>query len=511
MHKVILISAAVVLMLCGAAFAEMAPIQVGSGTMQIGVVFQPLFTYYVGQDYLVWDDNVKDLRVMKRPQSFDFSISRARIILSGEAVESHIEYLFQVDFAGKLSFDSSRKYLTDVSATKNDDGLISDIDTKSASNFKIVKSSGYAPQLLDLKLSFKYIPYTSINIGRYLPQFTYFGPQSTAKLVLIDYPLLNQFLGVQRQTGLDIFINTKYVQFDIGAWTGRFFSFRNPDIATNKTGSVDDRGTAPGITADSASYNPIYGKTVKTVGNAADSFGDENTEKDISARLVVKPINELEIFGDFWFGRPLEYLAYHEGNRKEHDDNVYVATGGVAYKPDFGLTFIAEGMWAKMKWDRKKYHSPFAVEDGPVMQYDKAEESSIVRNKDFTSVTAMSAYAMAGFNFKSVAGIPVELVFRFDYLDPDTSDKKLTFGTLGKDKDGSEIKNVSQTLNTSEDAVTAISGGVNYYIKDWIMLYLDYIHQDEEARYLTHDFSNTVDRQRGMLNDQIKFQAQVAF
>jgi len=506
MKRIVILSFLALFVVAGVAMAEMAPVQVGAGSMQIGMLFQPIITGYVGDETAIWDDSkdVKMLRAFPRDARAEFSIQRARLILKGDFIEKKISYFFQADFAGKLAFASNKKFLNDATLEQADDLKV----TYTNKPDYVSGTANYAPQLMDLKVSFNYIPYTSISIGRYLPLFTYFAPASSAKLLLIDYPLMNQFTGVLRQTGASINFNTKYVQVDVGVWNGRYYRFRNPDIATIDKDKTAVNGLKP---TDPSDLNPIWGPCYKTVGNSANAFGDENTAKDISAYIMVTPIDPLQIFGDFWYGVPKEYVEYDKGDKKFHNDTVYMASGGAAYRPDFGLIVIAEALWANIKYDEKYYKSPVTEKEKNVVEYNKKNDAypsaywytrgkGLPDKSDFTNVSAFSVYGMAGFNLKTTTGVPVEFLVRYDYLNPDMSDKKLQY----------DPSDPTKILDTSKDAVSYLTGGVNYYFKDWTVLMLNYVHKSEQYKYGVRDLTS-MKTKTGLDDDEVKLQAQVSF
>jgi len=101
----------------------------------------------------------------------NFALKRLRLILSGDVLEDKIGYMFQGEGLGE-------KFL------------------------------------LDMKLIFKnYLPYTSISVGRFLPNYTYYQPQSVAKINFVNYPLLTLNYASWRQVGFES--RTKISNFDL--------------------------------------------------------------------------------------------------------------------------------------------------------------------------------------------------------------------------------------------------------------------------------------------------------
>jgi hypothetical protein len=146
------------------AFAELANIQVGKGTLKIGGILQAGFTYYVNpeQDTLVHDS---------------FTLNRARFLFWGDIVPDKVKYFVQLDHSLSTS-------------------------------------------VLDYKAQFFYVPKTEIAFGRFLPNFTLYMPYSTAKLEMINYPLTTLRFAVWRQVGIQTTTTTDYVDFNVGIFNG---------------------------------------------------------------------------------------------------------------------------------------------------------------------------------------------------------------------------------------------------------------------------------------------------
>ncbi len=145
----------------GFAFAELANIQVGKGSLKIGGILQAGFTY-----------NVED------EAGFDsFTLNRARFLFWGVIVPDKVKYFVQLDHRGSTS-------------------------------------------VLDYKAQFFYIPQTEIAFGRFLPNFTLYMPYSTAKLEMINYPLTTLRYAVWRQVGIQSTTQTDYLDFNLGIFNG---------------------------------------------------------------------------------------------------------------------------------------------------------------------------------------------------------------------------------------------------------------------------------------------------
>lgn len=303
--------------------------------------------------------------------------------------------------------------------------------------------------LLDAKLGFHYIPYTGIYVGRMLPKFTFFGPRSTAMLCFIDYPLMNRWpFAVQRQTGIDFGVKTTFLDANLGLFNGRSYN----------TALVAPNATTP-------------------VGNV--NWNDQNTGKDFYIGLVGKPpVEGLKVFAGLWYGTPLDGWEAEDGELTEHNATAMMIDAGAAYMAPFGLTFIGELLYATYSWDSTDPASNF--------ENDRAD--------DTYELTTMSYYVMAGYNFNPLFEVPVEVLLRYDSLDPDT-------------ENDDEVHAGSET-----DGLYDFTFGVNYYIKKYYaMLSLNYIYHGEEWEDIIPLDGDTDNLQDGISNDEIKIQAQIAF
>ena len=167
---------AVVIVLC---LAGIATAQVGSSDNEVTSIKAPGITMgNIGikmnmqsiASYPVGDEGTEE--------NSDFYLKRLRFILYGDVVPDRVGFVFQGE------------------ALAN-------------------------PFLLDLKLILKnYIPYTSITFGRFLPNYTYYMPQSTAALDFVEYPLTTARYACWRQVGIET--RTKLSGFDLtlGALNG---------------------------------------------------------------------------------------------------------------------------------------------------------------------------------------------------------------------------------------------------------------------------------------------------
>ncbi len=402
------------------AAAELDAVKTKVGAMEIGGVFQTGFNYYIGNEQYVtnWTDLDGDGQVaadgsednvahaVERDSEMEFSIKRARLIFKGTVIDDHVGYFAQGGF-------------------DEEDGF----------------------QLLDMRLAFSYVKYTTFSIGRFVPRFTYWAPMNVGHLFFIEYPQMNDFLGVQWQSGLNIGVFHKYFEADLGIFNGR----AEPKPSLNP---ADRGGAALGA-------------------NTIDQWDDENTAKDVMASLAVKPTDGLRVFGGYWYGQPLDYFETDGGEKDEHNATVGIINAGAAYLTHYGLRLWAEWISESVAYDSAMSTNPGTDRDDDAYEY-----------------TAMSWYVMGGFNFKN-QGVPLEILGRYDYLDPDTEDDDETHP-------GSE-----------KDITTHITAGLNCYIEgNSAMFSVNYIYKDEEYELLDKKLK---DDQTGIANDELKIQVQLAF
>jgi hypothetical protein len=392
------------------AAADLEAVRTGYGSLILGGVFQAGFNYYVGDEILGVTEN-SDGTVTRyavdRPSVAEFVIGYARLNFKGTIVDDRVRYFVQLELNPQ-----------DEEAT--------------------------GPRLLDGKIGLSYLPYTTFWLGRFAPDFTFFNPVSVARLGLIDYPLMNQFLTVQRQTGADVSIDHTFFELDIGVTNGLNFD------------------------TYAALLNPAD-RNEQGLGN--DGFGDENTMKDVFGSIAFKPVDGLRIWGGYWWGNPLDYFEEKsDGEIKPHHVKTQLFNAGLAYFARFGLTIMGEFYYSKLK-------------------YDNDSVTGVERDDDFLELKSMSWYGRIGFNMKESVGVPLELIGQYDWLDPDTEN----------DAD----------IHGENDELMHITGGLNYYIKSWhAMVAFNYIYKDEDWKIGQKD---GVGSQTGLDNDELKFQAQVAF
>jgi hypothetical protein len=404
--RIIPVIAVIVFLIAANAAAEVEVVKTGYGSMSVGANFQVGFNYYIGDEQL---DTTAAAQAVDRPEDMEFYLKRVRLAFKGDVIDQKVKYFLQFE-------------------AKDQEGV----------------------DLADVKVGFKYIPFTTIWFGRFLPHFQHWTPQNTARLYLVDYPLAYQHFGVQRHTGLDIEFNHDYVDINLGVNNGHNFN--------NYTNYLEpqDRGLG-------------------TLGTQ--TWGDENTAKDIYFNVNGKPADGLDIFAGLWYGTPLDFFEDDEGELIAHNATLMAVNAGVGYVADYGVRLWGEFFYSQLTYD--------SVASNNV---------DIDRLDDTYELTSMSYYVRAGYSIESVSGVPLEFLVQYDWLDPDTANDM--------ELDGHAM--------SEQDDLTYITAGINYYLSDWhAMLYLNYIYKQEQWEDVLNKAGD--DTQTGIANDELKFVAQIAF
>lgn len=428
MHKsVALVVGIVVLGFVGIGFADVEVVKTGYGSLTIGANFQVGFNWYLGDELLgeltdengnvQFDSDGNPVRQAKdRESDMEFYLKRARLVLKGSVISEKVKYMLQLE-------------------GKSETGV----------------------QLADMKLGFKYIPFTTIWVGRYLPHFQYWTPINTGRLYLIDYPLMYDLFGVQRHIGLDIAFNHQYVDICAAIYNGHdynnMYQYLQPD------------------------GRPVDAEGNQTLGNQ--DWSEENTAKDYMFSIDGKPIDNMHIFAGLWYGNPLDYFEYDNGDAIEHDAAVLAVNGGFGYIPSWGLRLWAEVFYSQLRFD-------------PDMVDPNDQVGLVSRNEDTIAIDSISYYVRLGYNLEHHTGVPIEFLVQYDWLDPDMENNKTVH------------------VWSDQDELTEITAGMNLYLADWhAMMYINYIARLEAWKDVrTKDNKNM---RTGIENDELKVMWQVAF
>lgn len=306
----------------GRAFAETAlpEINVGFGSLKLGVILQAYYSYNE-------DDAVADM----------FKVRRARLLLTGTLLTDKLKYFIQ-----------------------------SDMTT--------------SPALVNTMLQFYYIPKTELAVGRLFPQFTLYMPQSTAKLDLVNYPLVTSKYGMFGQSGIQSTTKTQYADFILGVFNG----YQGSSSFNSSTGA----------------YSSSF---------AGNDWGDENDAKDFLLRANIKPVSGLTVAGYYWLGKP--GFTYTQGSSTEQKDYSADRFGGFADYRYQNLHVTAE----------------YVAGSTDAYTATPNDDGSMMLRK---STTDSHGYFLQG-AYKVTKEI--ELLARYEMFDPntDTDDNAMTWTTLG--------------------------------------------------------------------------------
>ena len=264
---------------------EPAEVQVGKGTLKVGGILQAA----------VDDDQAGNL---------SFRLKRARLLFWGDIVPDDVKWFMQTEGVAE-------KYV------------------------------------LDVKLRLFYIPNTEITVGRFLPNFTIYMPSSTAKLDLINYPLVTAKYAMWRQCGIQSATKTEYVNFNIGVFNG-------------------------------------YPKN---------NWADDNDAKDILVRADIKATKDVTVGGYHWQGKALV----------EGKDVDRIRTGGLLKVKHEGLSAAAEYIMGKNdQTDSAGYYAQAGYKVKPDVQvlarYDAYDPNTDVDDDGETWITVGANCFIDGYN-----------------------------------------------------------------------------------------------------------------
>ena len=272
--------------------------------------------------------------------------------------------------------------------------------------------------LLDLRLDLRFIPYTWFHIGRFAPALTFFGAREPEDLYLIDWPLM-----------------------DVDPFGHAIHSFPFRD-----TGVEVDVGV-PYFRARMGLFN----------GQDAPLTGDNNTAKDLLVTLTLSPpVEGFGLQGGYRYGLALNEVAslVVDGRFKERNDASQTFVGSLWYTPRLGPILVGEVAYGV---------------------YNPTTQTLKTRRK-------LSWYALAGFDFWRLTGLPVQLLGRYDTMDPD--------------------------FNVSRDENRVLTAGINYSFEGThARVALNYLRRMEAFRVVGPDGR----LRRGFRHDELKLQVQAAF
>ncbi|MFH1434991.1 MAG: hypothetical protein ABIJ56_04665, partial [Pseudomonadota bacterium] len=224
-------------------------VKAGWGEMKISGVMQVLLML---QD--ITDEGSTDL-TSDEGKDLGFRIKRMRIIITGGFLDNKIGYLIQGDMI-------------------NEDGF-----------------------LLDARAIIRPFKGIELRFGRMVPNFTYYMPQNTGRLMLIDYPVVTAKFATWWQVGLDASYVHEYFEIIFGIYNG--VRFKHEDVS-------DVRGDG---SAHVSSPQLAGGYMSATSSN----LKDNDTGKDILVRILGKPFKGFTFGAYLWYGLP-QYAYWAAGS-----------------------------------------------------------------------------------------------------------------------------------------------------------------------------------------------------
>jgi len=268
------------------ALVEPAEVQVGKGTLRIGGILQTV----------VQEDQSENVNLA-------FRLLRARLLFWGCIVPDKVKWFMQTEGVGQ-------------------------------------------PYVKDVKLQLFYLPNTEITVGRFIPNFTIYMPSSTAKLDLINYPLVTARYAMWRQCGIQSTTKTEYVNFNIGVFNG-----------------------------------------------PKNNWNDDNDAKDILVRADIKATKDVTVGGYHWQGKAVD----------GDDDVDKIRTGGLLKAKHEGLSVAAEYIMGKdHETDSAGFYAQAGYKVTPEVQllarYDAFDPNTDADDDGVTWITGGLNYFIDGYN-----------------------------------------------------------------------------------------------------------------
>lgn len=313
---------------------ETGGVAVGKGSLKVGGILQAGYTY-----------NLEDAE-----GDDAFTLNRARFLFWGTIVPDKVKYFVQTE-----TIHSDK------------------------------------PVVLDYKAQFFYIPQTEIAVGRFLPNFTYYMPQSTAKLELINYPLVTRMFATWRQSGIQTTTKTEFVDFNVGVFNGA-------DWQNNLT--------------------------------------DNNDAKDFLLRADFKPTAEnmdIRIGGYAWIGSAEPSAAYANPDEKTLKNNTYGGFAKLDYSANEDLKVKFRGEFAMHQVevpgatlanltdrDSQAFYAHIGIQPTPeweiLFRYDTYDQNTDADDDGYSEITGGVNYYIDAYN----AMIYLNYIHRADEVnDPD--------------------------------------------------------------------------------------------
>jgi len=292
-------------------------VMVGIGDMKISGILQAYFTLAQTQVGNATDGYDTEL-------NNSFTFRRARIFLMGSILPDKVKYVFQGDAAN--------------------DGSLSGNTTD---GYKFTPN----PWLLDARLIFvNALPQTEIQVGRFLPNFTYYMPQLVSKLDFAEYPLLTSKYAMWRQVGIQSTTKLGITSLNVGIYNSVSQNCQNTwKDADNWKDFLLRLNIKPNDKIETAVY-ATFGETGVTgtsdylMGIRAGAFlratvsGLTALAEILYAMDESDPdnINGIVVYGQAGYKvvpkvEPMVRVEYYEPNLDADNDQTIRLTGGINY------------------------------------------------------------------------------------------------------------------------------------------------------------------------------------
>ena len=341
------------------------------GSLAVSAILQGWFAARFDGSYIDRDaDGVVDDRDDAYANGHvDFTVDAARLVLKGNLLSPNLTYVFQGD------------------------AVVPGFLLDARMGFILPEDEGIS---------------TTISGGRFLPPFTLMLPRLSSRLETIRYPLY--------------LFNT----YGESAPARQPFAF--PETIGRQVGLNVTQRLTPMFQIDVGVFNGFQ-HTLEAAG-----WADENDLKDLFARVQVQPVDDLLLAVDYWLGFPVSL------DRAVDDDPATPADETHAASP-FAVS-ATDPTWQNDTAHFLVVEAAFTAVDGLRVFGELAYSRQTLRTQDLgggnpaeTRADALGGWLHVGWTFEGLfaAGIDLELVARFDMLDPDinTPDNQMMRVTFG--------------------------------------------------------------------------------
>ncbi|MBI5487623.1 MAG: hypothetical protein HY905_09845 [Deltaproteobacteria bacterium] len=327
------------------------------GSLTVAAILQGYFVARIDGSEL---DRTGDGVIDDRDDAFannhyDFSVDRVRLILKGNLLSPNLTYVFQGD--AKLA-----EFVLDARM-----------------GYVIPEDEGIS---------------TTISAGRFLPPFTLILPRLVSRLEVINYPL--------------------YLFSTYGPGAPALQPFAFPGTIGRQVGVNITQRLTPMFQLDVGVFNGFQ-RVIQAGG-----WGDDNDPKDFFVRAQVKPLDGLLLAVDYWLGFPVSL------DRAVADDPATPANEAHAAAP-FAIS-ATDPTYQNDTAHFFVFEAELTAIENLHLLGEFVYTRQTLRTQDFgganpaeTDIEALGGWFHVGWTFDDLfgAGADLELVARFDMLDPD--------------------------------------------------------------------------------------------